>query len=202
MNLPTTRSELLATGATMIAEVSSLPDAPEDRASIVTYTRLSVWWIDDDQRPFLAIVEGLVGPAAPGRMIDRFRSTAHGTLDKALASFDATNLRDDLADAIPADVETAFPDVNVLRQRRAQEARGYRGPDAMLPAIQWLYGDTPEPLSVLAKRLEADFGVPWRTAYNALNGGALTGWAMGFIGVLRHFNRTAWAIAKEKGQAA
>jgi hypothetical protein len=130
-------------------------------------------------------------------MVERRRASSHGTLEKALFSFDPTNLRDDLVDAIPADVDDVYPDANTLRQRRAQEARGYRGDADMLKAIEWLYGETGKPLSVYAKQLEADFGVPWRTAYNALNGGTLTGWAAGFIGVLRHFNRTAWAIARE-----
>lgn len=199
MNIPTSRSELMSSGATLIAEVSSFPDAPHDREVCATYTNLSLWWIDDEQRPFIAVVEGKLGPAAPGHMVERYRASTHGTLDKALAGFDPTNLRDDLVDAIPGDAADVFPDANSLRQKRAQEARGYRGPDDMLKAVEWLYDTVGEPLTVTAKRLEADFSVPWRTAYNALNGGNLTGWAVGFIGVLRHFNRTAWAIAQEKG---
>lgn len=201
MNPPTSRAELLAIGATLIAEVASLPDAPEERLATITYTRLSVWWLDDDQRPFIAVVEGLLGPAAPPHMVKRFRSSAHGTLDKALASFDPSNLRDDLIETLPVDVAETYPDANALRQRRAQDGKGYKGDADMLKAVQWLYAAEDEPPTVIAKRLEADFGVPWRTAYNALNGGTMTGWAMGFIGVLRHFNRTAWAIAREKGDA-
>lgn len=201
MPLPTNHAELLASGATCIAEVSSLPDAPEDRDLVATYTSLAIWWTGEEERPFIAEVRGLLGPAAPATMVERWRASSHGTLDSALASFDPTNLRDDLEVALPLDIYDAYPDANKLRQRRAQANRGYKGEANMREAIDWLYnaGGLVLPTG-LAKRLEVDFGVPWRTAYNAINGGALTGWAVGFIALLRHFDRGAWAEAKRQEQ--
>jgi len=190
----------MASGATMIAEVDSLPLEAEARAETVTYTRLGLWWIEDEHRPFYAVVEGLCGPAADEWMENRFRAVPYGTMDRALNSFDPTNLHAELLEAIESQgyLSGCFPDANELRRKRAQARRGYQGPDDMRKAIEWLYDNVGAPLTVTAKRVEADFGVPWRTVYNALQGKPTTGWAPGFIAAMRHFDRGAWNASRAK----
>lgn len=197
-SIPTTRAMLQASGAACIAEVSSQPDDPRERATTVAYTKLSIWWIDDEQRPFIAVVEGKIGQAATHEMVDRFRAAATGTIERAIGWFDPSNLRDDLADAIPADAAETYPDANTLRTRNAQARRGYQGAADMREAAIWLFDGAEADTTTLARGLVEDFGIPFRTAFNALQGGALTGWAKAFIVALRYFDRGAWRAAKRE----
>lgn len=202
-SLPTSKAALLETGAACIASVSSRPTDPDEWDQTRAYTQLSLWWIEDENRPFIAVVEGLTGPAAGEHMVDRFRAVAKGTLDAALGWFDPSNLRDELADAIPDYAEERFPDANVIRVARAREARRfYEGPDNMRDVAIWLYGDEEGNTSALASGLERDFGVPFRTGFNALQGGNLPGWGKAFIRAMRFFDRKAFLFAmreREKG---
>lgn len=190
MNLPATRSELMASGACKIAEASS--EAPGKSV----WTRLSLWWLEDEDRPYIAVVEGL---ASRADLEDRFRAHNFGSISRALAWFEASDLRDKLVAELPADLAKIFPDANDLRSQRAAknaESRGYRGPVDMRQAVDWLYENSDASVSSLAKKLESDFGVPWRTALNSIQGGTLSGWATGFLASLRFFDRKAWARSK------
>jgi len=193
----------LACGATCVAEVTSRPDDDDYWQATAAYTALSLWWIDDESRPWFAVVEGLIGPAATPDMVDRFRAVAYGTMARALNSFDPSNLRDDLVDAIPGDAADVYPDSNAIRAQRARGRRGYQGADEnMEQAVGWLYDEGGEDMlpTHLARSLEADFGVPFRTGYNAVAGGALTGWPKAFIGALRYFDRGAWRQSRREAE--
>lgn len=187
------RSDLKAAGATMIAEASS-QHVYEFESDL--WTELSLWWLDTLDKPFIAVVEGKVSEDAPGDMVNRFRSVQAGTLDRAIGWFDPTDLRDDLVENIPADARDIFVDANTLRARKAQERRGYPGPDDFGQAIAWLYEGKDLSASAMAKAFERDFGVPWRTVYNAMKGQG-TGWMTGIVRALRYFDRGAWR-AKHK----
>jgi hypothetical protein len=194
MNIPTSRSELMSSGATCIAHVSS-----REGHGITVWTELSLWWNDDDEdRPYLAVVEGC---AERADLEQRFRACRYGSISRAMASFDPSNLRDRLSEALPPDLADVYPDANTLRSRRAAanaEGRGFRGPADMASAVGWLYAGEDQPsVNAMARRVEADFGVPWRTVTNAINGGVLSGWAAGFLAALRFFDRKAWSRAKQ-----
>lgn len=186
---PTSRAELVAEGATLICEVSS---ADEFTDTPIAWTELSLWWTEDEQRPFTAVVEGRVGPHAPQHYVDRFRSTLHGTLNRALGSFETSNLLYDLVEAIPADADSVFPDANALRQRSARRKRGYQGEETVIGVVRWLYGDGPSSTE-LARMVAADFGVPFRTAFNGITAATgSSGWAKAFVAAMRYFDRGAW----------
>ena len=190
----TSRSELMAAGATCVAEVSSQHDTEDAMA----WTELSIWWIDTLERPFIGVVEGRVADHAPEDMVDRWRATSAGTLSAILKWFDPSNLRDDLAEAVPADAETIYPDANAQSMRRAQAARGYRGDDVLGDAVAWLYDGEGLAATQLAKAVERDFSIPWRTVYNGMQANGATGWGKGFIKVLRFFDRGAWRARKKE----
>lgn len=198
-SIPTSRDALVESGAALVASASSRPDDPQEWAETVSYTRLSVWWIEDDARPFIAVVEGLLGPKAAPHMVDRFRAVAKGTLDAALNWFDPSNLRDELADAIPSYAEERFPDAMAIRAARARERRFYDGPEAMRDIAVWLYEDDDADNTTLARNVEKDFGVPFRTGYNAIKGENLSGWGKAFMKAMRFFDRKAFHRARDEG---
>lgn len=204
-NIPTSRAALLASGATCIAEVSSEFDIPAGAKDM--WTVLSLWWIDDEDRPFIAVAEGKVGKNAPIGMVNRFRSASFGTMNRAFGWFDETNLRDDLLDAIPADASTIYPNANVIRSRRAaarREERGYEGEATIAGVALWLYGQGISS-TAMARMLEEHFGIPFRTAFNGITGSPSTGWAKAFIASMRYFDRKRFhhdhgiALAQEGG---
>lgn len=190
--VPTSKDALRESGAACVASVSSRPDSEHEWANTTAYTELSIWWIEDEARPFIAVVEGLTGPAAAPHMVDRFRAVAKGTLDAALSWFDPSNLRDDLADAIPSYAAERFPDGMAIRASRAREGRFYEGKPVMSDIAAWLYEGEEENPTALANALERDFGVPMRTAFNALQGDNLSGWGKAFIRAMRFFDRKAF----------
>ncbi|MET0374009.1 MAG: hypothetical protein ABW128_07095 [Rhizorhabdus sp.] len=186
----------------LLAEVSSESEGKH------AWTVLSLWWRADEQRPFVAVVEGRVSSSAAARMLNRFRAAAFGSLASALNSFDASDLRDELLAKIPVDVAEHYPDGDTIRMREAakrRQARGYNGPAELLPMLRWLYEDALT-LSdnAMANRVEADFGVKARTVRDALTTGKpLTGWGIAFLSAMRHFDRGAWArVQAEKADAA
>lgn len=196
--VPTSKAALLASGAACIASVSSRPDDPAAWDDTRAYTQLSVWWEEDEARPFIAVVEGLLGPAAAPHMVERFKAVTKGTLDAALNWFEPSNLRDELAEAIPDYAEERFPDAMTIRAARAAEGRFYSGEPDMRSVALWLYDEEPDAQpTALARQIERDFGVPFRTAFNSLTGGNLSGWAAAFIRAMRFFDRKAFHRARE-----
>jgi hypothetical protein len=199
--VPTTKAALLASGAACIASVSSRPADPDEWDRTSAYTQLSLWWEEDEARPFIAVVEGLLGPAAAPHMVERFKAVTKGTLDAALNWFEPSNLRDELADAIPSYAEERFPDAMTIRAARAAEGRFYSGEPNMRDVVVWLYDDEDANTSSLANSLEQDFGVPMRTAFNALQGGNLSGWGKAFVAAMRFFDRKAFDRALREREA-
>ncbi len=193
-NIPINLAECAAS-ATMIASVSSFERGGD------AWTELSLWHRVDEERPFLAVVEGKF---SDGRM-PRFRCVATGTLDRALDWFDPTNLRTDLAAAIPHDAWSRFPDGNTIRMKAAAErraARGYDGDIGLTPALAWLYPDLAGGSdNALAAQFDRDFGMGARTVRNILaverkgEGGAPP-WVAPFCAALRFFDRKAWEMSR------
>lgn len=194
MKIPTTRYDLIDMGVQKIAEVDS---CPEDAADFMCrYTRLSLWWSDEGDRPYIAVVEGLSNIEGDD---DKFRAARFGSMSSAMAFFDPSDLRNDLFDQLPDDLADRFPDANALRQKRARANRGYKGPDDLTEALAWLYeGMGMDNNNKVARAVENDFLVPWRTVTRALDGGKTTGWAMGFIRALRYLDRGAWKASREE----
>lgn len=188
--IPTSRNELLESGATCIGEVSSYEGFGK-----TVWTELSVWWNDDTQeRPFIAVVEGRTSAA---HLQDRFRASRHGTLDRALNWFDASDLREQLIQGLPTDLGI-YPDANALRAAKAK-GRGFRGaPGDFLGLLQWLYDDEPDLVpEELAARASGDFGMPILPLLDMIKGQASTPWARAWLASMRHFNRTGWRREKE-----
>lgn len=192
---PTSRTALLAMGATLICDVTSKPADPELLALCVGWTDLSLYWVDSDSRPYIAVVEGKVSERGKRQeMVDKFTARTFGSIDRALNWFDPSNLADELSDSVPADADIAFPDANTIRMRRAAQNRGYQGEPTLEGALAWLYEDTDiVSMNDLAKRTADDFNLSSRTVYNALAKGVPQGWAYAFIAALRHFDRKAWS---------
>lgn len=196
MNIPTSRADLA--GATCIAEVTS--EAPDK----TVWTVLSIWYRQDPGRPFVAVVEGRVADPERQGMIPRFRAAAFGTIDRAYAWFDPSNLRDDLIIALPPPGKLAalYPDGNAIRMREADERRaqrGYQGGVMLFDALTWLYPDLAAASdNAIATRFEADFGIGSRTARGILSservGGDPPTWVTAFIRALRFFDRKAWEM--------
>ena len=192
--IPTTRDQLIDMGATKIAEVDSYPI--DSDAMIIRFTRLGVWWNDQGDRPFIAVIEGLSNHTGDD---DKFRAIRTGSLESALAQFDPSDLRNDLVDAIPADAAERYPDANALRQKRARGNRGYQGPEDLEEALSWLYeGQGMDNRTKIARAVEVDFGIPWRTVFRAMDGGQTTGWATGFLRALRFLDRGAWKASRKE----
>jgi hypothetical protein len=194
--LPKNRSELMQSGATVVAQVSSLV------RDVDRWTELSIWWRDDTERPFVGVVEGRVCDRirdSAGEQ-DRFRAIAYGTAQKALDAFEPSRLRDELASRIPADLDDVFPDANTLRQRAAdtrRATRGYQGQPNIEGIMCWLYPDCDGvSTSALSKRFQQDFGVEERTVRNALAGKPTNGWAKAFVAAMRYFDVKAWRAAR------
>lgn len=183
--LPSCREDLAS--HVKLAEVTS-----EDNGKRA-WTVLGLWWRSDEQRPFVAVVEGRVH--GESEMLNRFRATAHGTLLAALESFDQSQLRDELVAKIPTDVAEHYPEADVIRQREAAKRRAersYKGDDTLKGALNWLYGPG-FTNNALGAMVEEDFGVKARTVRHALDNETTPGgWAAAFVRVLRHFDRQAW----------
>jgi len=183
--IPTCKADMAS--HVKLAEVSS--EEHGKRA----WTVLGLWWRADEQRPFVAVVEGRV--AGDTDMLNRFRATAHGTLLAALESFDHSVLRDELVAKIPTDVAEHYPEADVIRQRAAAKRRAersYKGDETLKSALNWLYGGG-FTNNALGAMVEEDFGVKARTVRHALDTDATPGgWAAAFVRALRHFDRQAW----------
>ena len=192
------RSDLMDAGATCVAEASSQHDTHDP----IAWTELSIWWLDTQDRPFIGVVEGRVAAHAPEDMTDRWRATSAGTLDAIVNWFDASNLREDLVEAIPADARDIYLDSNALSLQRTRAKRGYRGPDTLNDAVAWLYDNDELTPTQMAKAVERDFSIPWRTVYNGMQANGATGWGKGFIKALRFFDRGAWRQKKREQDGA
>lgn len=186
--IPTNRADLAASSV-LLAEVSSHEEGKR------AWTVLSLWWRADEERPFLAVVEGRVD--AESDMLNRFRVGSFGTLAAALESFDISQLRDELLTKIPHDVAEHYPDGNTIRMREAarrRQERGYQGPEELKAVLHWLFPDAVESTNnALAQRVEAHFGVKARTVRAALDTNApMSSWGIAFIKAMRHFDVRAW----------
>jgi len=189
--LPTSRSDLMASGATCIVHVSS-----EGERAI--WTELGLWWIEDTERPFIAVVERCIDPDGTTE-VPAFKAQAFGSHSRAIKWFEPSNLRDELVAEVPDDVAECYPDANELRARKAAAGKGYAGDGSIEDVLDWLYEGQLEGMTTngIARRVEDDFGVPWRTVTNAINGKAATGWYHGFIHSMRFFDRKAFAKARK-----
>jgi len=186
--IPTNRADMAS--HVLLAEVSS------DDGDKQAWTVLSLWWRADEERPFVAVVEGRVS-AAETDMLNRFRASSFGTLAAALESFDVSQLRDELLAKIPTDVAEHYPDGNTIRMREAAKRRlerGYQGPEELKPVLHWLFPDAVDSTNnALAQRVEAHFGVKARTVRAALDTNApMSSWGIAFIKAMRHFDVRAW----------
>lgn len=162
------------------------------------WTDLSIYYREDDNMPFVSVVELIVTDEDGNLSEERFKSYASGTVDGAVKKFDDTLLTQQLQSQLPEDMGP-FPDGDTRRMLAAQARRGYQGPPDILEALGWLYEGQPfvGPTN-LAKAVEADFDVPWRTVYNAMTGTPPTGWAKAFVRALAFFDRGKWRSDKVK----
>ena len=162
------------------------------------WTDLSIYYREDDERPFIAVKERVT---VPGSALDeRFNAWACGSVHVALNKFDETLLRERLEAALPEDLEENYPDANTRRMAAAASRRGYSGAMEIKPALEWLYDDIADASpSGIAKAVERDFGVPWRTVYNALTDKPASGWASGFLRVLPYFDKARWRSQRKGG---
>ncbi len=161
------------------------------------WTELSIYYRDDDDRPFVSVVQ-LIGYDAAGNLsCESFKSYSGGTIDVAINAFDDSMLRQSLIRTLPKDM-SPFPDGNTRRMAAAAERRGYKGPERLRDAMRWLYDDMPD--EYLSKQLEADFGVPRLETIAALFADKAAGWSLAFIRALAYFDRGKWRSDKKRGK--
>lgn len=174
-----------------IDKIETITEATSDDGRQERWTELGIYYQRGADRPFLAVS---IGRSLVEGEADLFRIEAKGTLEGAVSCFDPSILRDDMVRAIPDDAATTYPSADEARAIRAAENRGYKGDANLADAARWLYFDFDEcSTHTIALRLESDFGVPVRTATNALNGqGKPTGWLHGFLKALRFVDRKAF----------
>lgn len=192
--LPTCRADL--EGLFCIASSSSR--AEHKRA----WTDLSIWYRPGHDRPFITVIEGRVTQAAEEKdgLVSRFRAIAVGSLDRAIALLEETNLRDELVNAIPEGAEHLYPDSNTIRMQQADERRAQRGfPGArnLSSALAWLYPDLADGSdNQIAAQFEKDFGIGSRTTRKIIaderDGNDGPTWIEAFIEALRWFDIKAW----------
>lgn len=180
-SIPTRREHL--DGMTCLGHVSGYADNKQ------YWTDLSVWYREDDRRPFISVVERVTAPGV--EMEDIFRCWACGSIDVALDKFDDTLLLRRLKESLPEDMD-AFPDANTRMMLAAARKRGYRGNMDFLEAAIWLYPGILD-VTTLAELLERDFTIPQNDSLFWMSGRSHpAGWSRAFITALRYFDRSSW----------
>ncbi|MBA3864603.1 MAG: hypothetical protein C0517_11750 [Erythrobacter sp.] len=154
------------------------------------------------KRPFIAVAEG--HSIIPGERLKR-QFVASGSLTKALAWFDDSELANDLQRAVGIEIgDIAASGAVVLARLSADEAvtapidQPRPALTSLTAALAWLYPG--EGLSDRARALafERDFGLNERTVRNimAIEGGRVDGkvgpWVAPMLAALRWFDRQAW----------
>jgi hypothetical protein len=182
-----------------IARVSSYE--PDKKA----WTELALYYRGAAaSRPWVPVVEGLTDALD---MSDRFQAAMMGTVERAMAWFEASNLRDRLSEKVEAflndrraPIDKALKDaiepVAVARPLIAIRVVGITA-SCFGEVLAWLYPDAPSDAARTAM-LETDFGMPARTARRALQieAGTATGepgaWVNMFMVAMRFFDRELW----------
>lgn len=204
MNQTSKPLEIDTASAETVAFVSSRVD---DRQT--NWTELGVYYVPNaDGRCFLAQA---IGRTTIRGQTQRKREVYVGSLQRALDSFDASELADsiqlqaeDWLERNPGRVEADVKQLREVERRPAAAPIGFTGEGGMIGALQWLYGADLSP-GALSAHLDRDFGVPGRTVRHALkqeaDGVALTGWAKAFVSALLFFDRGQFKACAPKGGA-
>lgn len=183
------------------------------------WTELAVYYRSGFIRQFVAVVEGKT--TGEQGFVPKFKATASGTLDRALAWFEDSALTQKLYEMIPEGIEAQWPTANqvsaaidagrdFIADRKPKlvadaplprvRVVGYPGAAKLVDALAWLYPEIAAP----SKLVERDFGMPSRTVRHAMSieagetAGNQGAWVQLFIASLRYFDRELWQACRDK----